>query len=244
MPEWQDSAIILSARPHGETGAVVQLLTKNQGRHAGLLAGGQSRSKQAFLQPGQLVEADWHARLSEQLGTVRLEASMPYPSAVLDDSRALAGLVSACAIAEQVLPEREAHPAVYQGLLALIETLGSEIWPYIYVRWELGLLSEIGYGIQIDRCAVTGQGDSSDDPLEYVSPRTGRAVCRSAAGVYKDRLLKLPAFLKGQVDEDGIEDGLRLTGYFLERAVFALHHSPLAAPRARLVDKLTEMAMA
>jgi DNA repair protein RecO (recombination protein O) len=238
MSEWEDDAFVLSARAYGETGALVMLLTKEQGRHTGIVAGGQGRAKQAILQPGQQVRASWYARLSEQLGTLKLEPAAPYPSAVLDDSFALAGLASACAITEQVLPEREAHLAVYEGLAALIQSLNSPHWPYVYIKWELGLLAEIGYGINTTRCAVTGASDSVDDPLCYVSPRTGRAVCRSAAAPYKERLLPLPAFLLGHAPEEAdIEEGLRLTGCFLERAVFALHHKPLAAPRTRLYEK-------
>jgi len=211
-----------------------------------MLPGGQSRARQAFLQPGQMVEANWHARLPEQLGSLRLEATQPYPSAVLDDSRALAALASACALVEQVLPEREPHPAVYESLGALIETLSSPIWPYVYVRWELGLLSEIGYGIEFETCALTGAANSEDDPIAFVSPRTGHAVCRSAAAPYKGKLLKLPGFLLGLKGAcmDDVQDGLVLTGFFLERAAHALHHAPLPAPRARLVEKLWQPSVA
>lgn len=242
MVEWQDDAIVLSARPHGETGAVVTLLARSHGRHAGLVQGGQSRSRAAWLQPGQQVEASWRARLADQLGNYALEPSSPYPAAVLDDALALAGLTAACAVAEQALPEREAHPAVFEGLIALIDTLATPAWPYAYVQWELGLLREVGYGINLAACAVTGVTEG----LTHVSPRTGRAVCAEAAAPYKEKLLPLPGFLcgRGEMSEQAICDGLKLTGYFLEQSVFAVHHQPLPAARGRLLERFHAVAEA
>jgi len=243
MIEWQDDGIVLSARPHGETAAVVSLLTRDHGRYAGLLPGGQSRSRAPYIQPGQQVETNWRARLADQLGNYAIEPAAPYPAAVLDDALALAGLTAACAVADAALPEREPHGAVYEGLLALIDTLSSPAWPYAYVRWELGLLREVGYGIDLSCCALTGEVDSPDSPLSYVSPRTGRAVSAAAAGPYKEKLLKLPAFLcgHGQVDAQSLRDGMKLTGFFLERSVFAVHHIPLPAARQRLTERLFEL---
>lgn len=237
MIEWQDDGIILRATPHGETAVVVSLLTREHGRHMGLVQGGQSKTRQAFLQPGQHVAANWRARLSDQLGNYALEASAAYPAGVLDNGEALAGLSSACAVADAALPEREAHPAIYEGLSALIETFSSPIWPYAYVRWELGVLAELGYGINLSACALTG----AIEGLTHVSPKTGRAVCGAAAGPYVDRLLPLPAFLVqgGEVSDDAVADGLRLTGFFLEKSVFAVHHAPLPAARLRLLERLS-----
>lgn len=236
MVEWQDEALVLSARPHGETAAVVTLLTREHGRHAGLVQGGQSRTRAAWLQPGQQVEANWRARLADQLGNFALEPNAPYPAGVLDDAVALSGLSAACAVAETALPEREAHPAVYEGLVALVDMLATPLWPYAYIRWELGLLREVGYGIDLSCCAVTGVTAG----LTHVSPRTGRAVCAEAAEPYKDKLLELPGFLNGQneVSDDAIRAGLRLTGYFLEQSVFAVHHQPLPAARGRMIGRL------
>lgn len=241
MIEWQDSGIILSVRPYGETAAVVSLLTREHGRWSGLVQGGQSRSKSSWLQPGQVVEANWRARLADQLGQYALEPAAPYPAGVLDDGLALAGLSAACAVADSALPEREAHPAVYEGLLALVDALSLEAWPYVYVRWELGVLRELGYGIDLTACAVTGEVDSAASPLTYVSPRTGRAVSEAAAGPYKERLLPLPPFLlgRGSMDELDLCAGLRLTGHFLAQTVFAVHHQPLPAARLRLVERLS-----
>ncbi len=238
MIEWHDEALVLSARPHGETAAVVTLLTPKYGRHAGLVQGGQSRTRAAWLQAGQLVEANWRARLADQLGNYALEPSAAYPAGILDDALALSGLSAACAVAETALPEREAHPAIYEGLVALIDTLSTSLWPYVYIRWELGLLRELGYGIDLSCCAVTGITTG----LTHVSPRTGRAVCAEAAEPYKDKLLELPGFLNGQseVSIEAVRAGLKLTGHFLEHSVFAVQHQPLPAARARMVARLFE----
>lgn len=246
MIEWSDDGIVLMARPHGETAAVVSVLTRAHGRHAGLVQGGQSRRNAPVLQPGQQVSASWRARLSDQLGQYALEPAAPYPAALLDDALALAGLTAACAVADAALPEREKHEAVYEGLLALVDTLATPAWPYAYVRWELGLLREVGYGVDLTCCALTGELDSPESPLSFVSPRTGRAVSEAAAAPYKEKLLKLPAFLcgRGGLSEGDLLDGLKLTGYFLERSVFAVHHQPLPAARGRLVERLFEMEKA
>jgi DNA repair protein RecO (recombination protein O) len=238
MIEWSDSALVLSARPHGETGVVASVLTLEHGRHAGLVPGGQSRSRAAMLQPGQQVAASWRARLADQLGTFALEPSAPYPAAVLDDSAALAGLTAACAVADAALPERESHPAIYEGLVAFIESLSTPHWPFAYVRLELGLLAELGYGVDLSCCAVTGQTQG----LTHVSPRTGRAVCAEAAAPYREKLLPLPGFLAGtgDISSESLQEGLHLTGFFLERCVFAVHHAPLPAARKRLVERLVE----
>lgn len=239
MIDWEDQAIVLSASPMGETSARVSLLTRHHGRYIGALVGGQSRSKQALLQPGQPVAAHWQARLPEQMGNYALEAAAPYPSSFLEDRKALACLSAACAVADFCLPERETHAPVYDGLMALIGLNVPEVVPYAYVKWELGLLREVGYGLNFERCGATGVADSEADPLSHVSPRTGRAVCQSAAQPYLDKLLPLPAFLKGAIAEAGTDElyaALKLTGYFLEQRVFAVHHCPLPPARLRLLE--------
>ncbi len=243
MVEWRDDAIVLAARPHGETAAVVSLLTRRHGRHAGLVLGGQSRRTAAILQPGQQVDANWKARLSDQLGHYAVEPSAPYPARILEDPLALAALTSACAVTDAALPEREGHAAVYEGLLALIDMLPTSAGLYAYIRWELGLLREVGYGIDLTSCAVTGVTDSLSNPLSYVSPKTGKAVSASAAQAYQDKLLPLPGFLcgRGEPSPQALRDGFKLTGFFLERCVFAVHHQPLPAARARLLDRLEQL---
>ncbi len=239
--EWQAPAIVLDARPHGEGGAVVTLLTEEHGRHAGLAKGGASRAQAALWQPGNLIEARWVARLAEQLGAVSGELVHAAAALAMEDPLALAILRSATAVAEGALPEREAHPRVFHGLVALIATLARDprqAMPEL-VRWEAELLADLGYGLDLTRCAISG----ATEDLAFVSPRTGRAVSQAAAGEWRDRLLPLPRFLLGQGPSGPAEwlVGLRLTGHFLARDVFGVHHKPLPAARERLVDQVAAL---
>ena len=231
--EWTDEAIMLSARPHGENAAVAVVLSAEHGRHAGLVHGGLSARLRPVLQPGTQVRAEWKARLAEQLGIFTLEALHAFGAEVMDDALRLGALAAACAVAEAALPEREPHPAVYHGLLALFAALPGPAFAEAYIGWEIGLLAALGFGIDVTRCAATGTNDN----LAYISPRTGRAVSLSAGEPYRDRLLPLPRFLLGQGagGPDEVMQGLALTGHFLERHVFT--RDPLGQgkpPPARL----------
>lgn len=235
--EWTDEGIILSARKHGETSAIVTLLTRAYGRHAGLVRGGAGKGARGILQPGNRVEARWRARLAEHLGTLTCEMTHAFAAAVLDDADRLAALSAACAIAEAALPEREPFPPVYDGLLALLQAIENDVWPVAYVRWELGLLTQLGFGLDLSECAATGRNDQ----LAYVSPKSGRAVSMAAGEPYKGRLLALPAFLAGGGNgaaPGALLDGLRLTGHFLERHVFAAMGAAMPAARRRLEERL------
>jgi DNA repair protein RecO (recombination protein O) len=238
--EWEDEAFVLAARAHGETGAIVELLTERHGRFAAHLAGGASRKLKPVLQPGTQVTARYRARVSEQLGSVTLEPTGQGVSALFDDPQALAALASAAAICAQGLPEREPHPGAFHALGALMEALAhAAIWPAVYVRFEAGLLEDLGFGLDLSKCAATG----SLDDLVYVSPRTGRAVSRAAGEPYKDRMLILPPFLlsaQGGLAAGDVGAGLSLTGHFLEAFVFGPLNRPLPPPRVWLVDRLTE----
>jgi len=238
--EWEDDAYVLSARAHGESGAIVDLLTSENGRFAAHVAGGASRKMKPFLQAGSRVVARYRSRVSEQLGSVTLEAVGEGPSSLFDDPVALAGLSAAAAVAAGALPEREAHGGAFFGLEALILSLGyPDIWPAVYVRFEAGLLQELGFGLDLSRCAATG----STDDLIYVSPRTGRAVSAKAGEPYKDKLLKLPPFLLGAqagLLAGDVDLGLILTGHFLEQFVFAPLNRPLPPARVWLTDRLSE----
>ena len=236
--EWCDPAFILSARVHGETGAVVELLTEDHGRHAAHVSGGASRRMRAFLQPGARVMATYRARTSENLGSARLEPFGEGPSALFDDALALAGLSAAAAVAQGALPEREAHPGAYLAFEAFVGSLAApDIWPAIYVRFESGLLEELGFGLDLSRCAASG----AVDDLVYVSPRTGRAVSRGAGQAFHDRLLRLPPFMlssQGGLGEGDVGDGLAITGHFLEQTVFGPLNRPLPPARVWLLEKL------
>jgi DNA repair protein RecO (recombination protein O) len=238
--EWEDDAYVLSARAHGESGAIVELLTSEHGRFAAHVAGGASRRMRPFLQAGARVTARYRARVSEQLGSAVLEPVGEGPSSLFDDADALAGLSAAAAIAAGALPEREAHPGAFYGLEALILALASpDVWPAVYVRFEAGLLQELGFGLDLSRCAATG----GVDDLIYVSPRTGRAVSRIAGEPYKDKLLRLPPFLLGAqagLSDGDVDLGLILTGHFLEQFVFAPLNRPLPPARVWLTDRLRD----
>lgn len=238
LMEWTDEAIILGLRRHGESSAIVSLLTRSRGRQSGLIRGARGRTARGFLQPGSLIRATWRARLAEHLGTVGWEPVAAVPADVLDDAGRLAGLAAACAVADAALPEREPQDAVHAGLLVLLQSLSDDaVWPSALVKWEAGLLQALGYGLDLSACAATG----TTDDLAYVSPRSGRAVSRAAGVPYHRRLLPLPAFLltPGAVGSraEAIA-GLELTGYFLERNVFRIGGRGLPPARLRLVEIL------
>jgi DNA repair protein RecO (recombination protein O) len=229
--------IVLSAAPYGEGDAIVSVFTESEGVYRGLARGGMSRGKAALWQAGNLVEAKWVARLADQLGYFSAELIHAGAALAMDDAWALGILTSVCAVAEGALPEREAHPRVFRGVLHLIahSSEGEAVLGDV-VRWELGLMEVLGYGLDLSECAVTGAREG----LEFVSPRTGRAVSAAGAGLWKERLLPLPRFLTGDDPGDMAQwaDGLRLTGRFLARDVFGLRHLGVPAPRTRLEDKV------
>jgi DNA repair protein RecO (recombination protein O) len=238
--EWEDDAFVLSVRAHGESGAVVELLTAEHGRHAAHVAGGASRRMRPFLQPGGRVIVRYRARVSEQLGSAVLEPVGEGPAALFDDAVALMGLSAATAVTAGALPEREPHPGAFYGLEAFIAALAvTDAWPAVFVRFEAGLLQDLGFGLDLSRCAATGDVDD----LVWVSPRTGRAVSRKAGEPYKDKLLALPPFLLGAQAGLGAGDiaaGFDLTGHFLEQFVFGPLNRPLPPARVWLLDKLRE----
>ncbi len=236
MPEWEAPAVILAARAHGEGDALVTVLTEENGAHRGLAHGGSSRQQASLWQPGNLVQARWIARLSDQLGSMTAELVHPGAALAMDDPLALAVLSSACAVAEGALPERVSHPLVFAGLVQMIAGLGQGAPVAALVRWETVLLQELGYGLDLSSCAVTGQAAG----LAYVSPRTGRAVSAEAAGVWQARLLALPAFLADDTagDPRAWRDGLKLTGHFLARDAFGHQHRPMPPARHMLYDRV------
>lgn len=236
--EWSDDGIVLSARKHGESSAVVSVLTAEHGRHAGLLRGGSGSRMRGMLEPGNRVRVTWRARLEEHLGSfTQCDMVANVSAGLLDDPLRLAALQALCAVAEAALPERERHSAVYAGMLDLLGKLGGETWVGGYVRWELALLTDLGFGLDLSTCAATG----SNDDLSFVSPKSGRAVSASAGEPYRDRLLALPDFLLKAQREPGVGEiaaGLALTGYFLDRHVLAPHGKALPLARGRLLDRL------
>ena len=241
--EWEGPAVVLAARPQSEGNAVVTVLTEAQGTHRGLARGGNSRAQASLWLPGNLVQARWVARLQEQLGSLTAELVHPGAALSMDDPLALAILSAACAVAEGALPEREPHPRVFGGLVQLIAGLsrGADALTDL-VRWEAGLLADLGYGMDLSACAVSGEVAG----LTWVSPRTGRAVSDDAAGEWRARLLRLPGFLVGANSAEPTDwrDGLKLTGYFLERDAFGHQHRPMPPARHMLYDRVLALAMA
>jgi len=238
VEQWTDQGIVLSARAHGEGGAVVALLTEGHGRHAGYVHGGASSSKRSMLQPGSQVKTMWSARISDSLGSFSVEPEVGLPPGVLDDSLKLSALQSACGLCDAALPEREGHAGLYHGFLALLDMLQTDHWGAAYVMWEISLLRELGFHLELDKCA--GGGEAQD--LCYVSPKTGRAVSKAHGEIYKEKLLVLPHFLRPEpardpdVEVGGQDDialGLKMTGYFLEHWVF--NHHTKGVPEARVM---------
>jgi len=243
---WADEGIVLSARRLGETNAVLSILSRAHGRHAGLVRGGAGRKLKGVLQPGNELSVEWRGRLADQLGTFAVELKTARAARLLDDPLRLAGLAAACAMTEVSLHEHDAHPALYEAFVALLDALEAETtpaaahaWGCVYVRWELGLLAELGFGLDLGECAATGAREG----LSHVSPKSGRAVSAAAAAPYAERLLRLPGFLAGASASAGdrsllaeIADGLQLTGFFLERNFLSPQGRNLPPARTRLVE--------
>lgn len=236
--DWSDEGIVLAARKHGEHAAIVTLLTRDHGRHAGLVRGGASSRARGLYQIGNLVTADWHARLSEHLGTYTCELARPYAAGLMSERLPLLALASAAGLLERLLPEREPHPITFDGTVALIEMLGKAGgWAAAYVQWELALLSDLGYGLDLTQCAATG----ATEDLVYVSPRTGCAVSQGAGEPYRSKLLPLPAFLRSgeaPAQREDVAAGLQLTGHFLAMCARDADTGDLPASRGRLLDGL------
>jgi len=236
MEQWQDQGIVLSARPHGENGAVVSLLTEGHGRHAGYVRGAHSSKMRGMLEPGNLVGVNWQTRVDGNLGTYALEQDRNLAGALMDDPLKLGALLAACSLCDAALPEREGHPGLFHGFLALMESMDSELWGATYVMWEIALLRELGFGLNLTRCA----GGGSSDTLMWVSPKSGHAVSAEAGAPYKEKLLPLPAFLRpqrGEVTPEEILKGIALTGYFIEHWVFAQHRSGPPEERLRFQER-------
>ena len=239
--EWRAQGILLGVKRHGETAAILDLFTAEHGRHMGVVRGGASRKMAPLLQPGAQLDATWRARLDAHLGSYSVDLVRGRAAEAMGDRLALAGLSAVCALLSFALPERQAHPALYARSLALMDGLGAPRWPEAYLGWELALLEETGFGLDLARCAATGVTQD----LAFVSPRTGRAVSRAGAGAWADRLLPLPGELRGVPDDrpGAIADGLRTTGHFLsDHLAPSLGDRPLPPARRRLVDLIAARA--
>jgi len=235
---WEDRAIILGTRRHGEHDVIVTVLAESQGKQLGVMKGGGGRKGRGLLQPGNLVKIWWRARLDAHLGTVTCEMLHGYAAEAISHPDHLAGLSALCAMAESTLPEREPHNPVFTHMLNLLEHLGDPDWSAAYALWEMALLRDMGYGLDLSSCAATGVTDD----LTHVSPKSGRAVSRDAARPYIDRLFALPDFMKAG-DATGasaadVAGALRLTAHFFDTHVFKPHQRKLPAARMRFAERL------
>ncbi len=239
--EWRDHGILLTLRRHGESSAIINVFTQAHGRHAGVVRGGTSRKIAPVLQPGAQLDLLWRARLEDHIGTYQVEPIRSRAAVAMAGRLSLAGLNAVTSLLAFCLPEREVHAALYKRSEQLLDLLGQDdLWSLAYLNWELALLEELGFGLDLSSCAATG----STDDLLYVSPKSGRAVSKSGAGEWADRLLPLPPVLLGQGDasDSEIVQALGTTGFFLEsRLATALGHRPLPNARARYVEALTRL---
>jgi DNA repair protein RecO (recombination protein O) len=241
--EWSDSAIVLSSRPHGENGVILELLTRDHGRHLGLVRGGTSRRIRPTLQPGNTLDVQWRGRLAEHLGSFTAELATARAGALMEGRDCLAGLNAFSAICGAALPERQPYPPVFVvGEILLDAMAASDVahWLPLFARWEAGLLEALGFGLDFSECAATG----ATDDLVYISPRSGRAVSRAGAGIYADRLFRLPPFLNGNAASDPTpaesREALRMTGHFLLERVLEPHGTAMPNARIRLDSLLPE----
>ena len=236
--QWSDEGILLGIRRHGETSVIADVLTAGHGRYMGLVRGGRSRVQRPVLQPGNSVMVTWRARIEEHLGAFALEPVKLRAAGLIEDPLRLAAMMTLTELA-QLIPEREAHGRLYEASLLVLDAIAdAALWPALLVRWEMGLLEELGFGLDLSACAATGQTQE----LAYVSPRTGRAVSAGAGAPWKEKLLVLPGFLSkegGSPAATDVMDGFRLTGYFLERHVTGPRGLAMPEARSRLLARLS-----
>lgn len=241
---WSDEGVVLSVRAHGESGAVLELFTRQHGRHLGLIYGGRSRKLRPVLQTGNHLDAEWKARLADHLGHYTVELRKGFAALLMEDGAALAAMTSIAALA-RLLPERDPHPNLFEVTLFVLGFLDDrQVWPALVVRWELALLDELGFGLDLTRCAATG----TTADLVYVSPRSGRAVSAAAGEAYKDRLLPLPPFLRsgttGPVSAADVMAGFALAGHFLEERVLRPRDMTMPEARGRLMSYVRQSVQA
>jgi DNA repair protein RecO (recombination protein O) len=239
--EWIDEGIVLGVKRHGETSIILELMTRAHGRHLGLVRGGSGPRLRGILQPGNTVRATWRARLDEHLGLYLVEAANLRAACFLDKAHALHGVTHLAALC-RLLAEREPHAAIYDALQAILDRLEDPqaVGPMI-ARFELDFLAELGFGLDLAACAATG----AKDELVFVSPRSGRAVSRAAGEPYRDKLMRLPVFLRQDgvpPSPDDLLDAFTLTGFFLDRHAFAPRGLSLPEARAQFVNALTREA--
>ncbi|MFO0109284.1 MAG: DNA repair protein RecO [Alphaproteobacteria bacterium] len=245
MIEWQEQALVLEAAKFAEHDALVTLLTPTHGNVKAIVKGALSRRHRAGLEPLTLVEANFQARLPEHLGRVTLEIITPYAARVLADPIKLTAISSLATLMKTSLPEHDPHPEIFGGVARLLEMMlhmsEAQHWLPHYIGLEIAILEVLGFGLDLSSCAATG----SREDLQYVSPKSGRAVCRAAGAQYAAKLLPLPVFLRegtARPEWSELADGLKMTAHFIEHWLLAAIHRPLPPLRARLSEQVWRMA--
>ena len=240
MEQWSDQAILLSHRPHGETGAVLSVLTEQHGRHHGYIYGAHSSKRKAFLNTGTMLNLNWSAKTHDSLGQFEIDDGESIAFDFIDDPLRLAALLSVCDLIEYSLPEREIYAGLFWGTKALFEQMiHDHIWGAALVMWEISFMRELGFALDFSRCA----GGGSADDLIYMSPKSGCTVSREKGDLYKDKLLPLPRFLIDRTEEITLGEvlkGIQMTGYFLEHWVFAQHTKGIPESRLRFARLLAQ----
>ena len=252
MPEWNDVGIILSAKKYGEKGLIINILTETHGRYVGWINNYKMKSILSSVQPGNLVNVFWKSRLIEQMGTFKIELISSISGKIFDEKLKLQALISLCSLLEKFLPERQSYSEVFDGtraflnVLAINNEVNDKLWIKGYVKWEIGLLSSIGFSLDLKQCVVTGQKNN----LYYVSPKTGKAVSKEGAGKFAPKLLKLPMFLGGTkvIGSSILEEiimGLNITTYFFKnKLLLSINDSRimnLPNPRDRLENMIKKL---
>jgi len=235
--DFVSEAIVLQARKHGESSAILETFTREQGRHNALVRGGVGRRMRPVLQPGNVIEVEWRGRLEEHLGYYTVEIVDALAGTFMENRLSLSALNSLASLLREMLPEKQPLPQLYDVTKIVLERLDNpDIWPALYVRWETMLLEGLGYGLDLSRCAAT----ESTENLTHVSPRSGRAVCAEAAEPYLDKLFRLPPFLRGEpvATPQDVADGLALTGHFLETRVQWERNRTLPEARRVMIERL------
>lgn len=234
--QWQDRAIILGIKRHGETSVIAEVMTSERGRHLGMVRSGRSRAMQPVLQPGNEVEATWRARLDEHIGEFRIEPVTLRAARLMETATAVYG-VQAMGALLRLLPERDPHPHLFETLDVILENLHNPADAgELFVRFELAVLNDLGFGLDLTECAATG----TRSDLAYVSPKSGRAVSRSAGAPWADKMFLLPSFLGGErreaADAENLSAAFRLTGFFLHRHVYEPRGLEMPAAREGFVQ--------
>jgi len=213
MNHFSDRGIILSVRGHGDSGAIVHVLSENNGKCGGYINGAKSSSRlKSMLQLGNIISFEWRSKSEGQLGRFDAELEKDIAPVILDDQKALIVVQSLCGLLDMFLPNNEPHGNLFHGTCAFLDILKTDQWPAVYITWEMAFLKELGYGIDLSKCALSGVTDN----LTHVSPKSGRAVCDKEAEPYRNKLIPIPAFLRGEdIAEDDVSKGLTMTGYFL-----------------------------